>query len=198
MNKTDIEKYINDLKKKKNVRVYTPFKYFHGLHTKKEIMNRFDDILRGSKTLSSDKSAYKKFDTDNAPHKKKESRYTTLFRKRWGDGNTSLKQKSDVTGIPIDIIKRVYNKGRAAWRTGHRVGATEQQWGFARVHSFLVLGCTAFSSDFSLLKEAYERMSYRQRTRFFKQKISCPASTLDRPYFKKLGHLEVIRKWIHT
>jgi len=32
---------------------------------------------------------------------------------------------------------KVYNRGMAAWRTGHRPGTTPQQWGMARVNSFV-------------------------------------------------------------
>ena len=42
-----------------------------------------------------------------------------------------------------EIIKKVYDKGVAAWRTGHRVGAGAEQWGYARVHSFLTLAHSA-------------------------------------------------------
>ena len=42
----------------------------------------------------------------------------------------------------------------AAWRTGHRPGATEQQWGYARVHSFLLKGKTYHTTDSDLAREA--------------------------------------------
>ena len=48
----------------------------------------------------------------------------------------ALKKKSEKTGIPYGILKQVYNRGMAAWRTGHRPGTTPQQWAFARVNSF--------------------------------------------------------------
>ena len=32
-------------------------------------------------------------------------------------------------------LKRVYNKGLAAYRTGHRPGTTPNQWAMARVNS---------------------------------------------------------------
>ena len=48
----------------------------------------------------------------------------------------ALKKKSEKTGIPYGILKQVYNRGMAAWRTSHRPGTTPQQWAFARVNSF--------------------------------------------------------------
>jgi len=49
----------------------------------------------------------------------------------------SLKDKAEKTGMPFDILKQVYNRGVAAWRTGHRPGTTPEQWGHARVNSFV-------------------------------------------------------------
>jgi len=49
----------------------------------------------------------------------------------------ALKTKSEDTGVPIGLIRIVMRRGMAAWKTGHRPGATEQQWGYARVNSFL-------------------------------------------------------------
>ena len=47
-----------------------------------------------------------------------------------------LKNKADKTGIPYGILKQVYDRGMAAWKTGHRPGAGQHQWAFARVNSF--------------------------------------------------------------
>jgi hypothetical protein len=38
--------------------------------------------------------------------------------------------------MPYSILKKVYDRGMAAWKTGHRPGTTPQQWAFARVNSF--------------------------------------------------------------
>ena len=38
--------------------------------------------------------------------------------------------------MPLGILKQVFNRGMAAWKTGHRPGASQQQWGYARVNSF--------------------------------------------------------------
>jgi hypothetical protein len=45
----------------------------------------------------------------------------------------------------------------AAWRTGHRPGATQQQWGYARVSSLLLGGKTAQTTDSDLVREAIQR-----------------------------------------
>lgn len=51
-----------------------------------------------------------------------------------------LKKKSEKSGIAYSILKAVYNRGMAAWKTGHRPGTTPQQWAFARVNSFITKG----------------------------------------------------------
>lgn len=48
-----------------------------------------------------------------------------------------LVKKAEKSGMPYSILKKVYDRGMAAWRTGHRPGTTPQQWGFARVNSFV-------------------------------------------------------------
>ena len=53
------------------------------------------------------------------------------------ESNAALQKKADKSGMPLSILKKVYDRGVAAWRTGHRPGTTPQQWGLARVNSFV-------------------------------------------------------------
>ena len=48
-----------------------------------------------------------------------------------------LNKKAENSGMPLGILRKVYNRGMAAWRTGHRPGTTPQQWAMARVNSFV-------------------------------------------------------------
>jgi hypothetical protein len=52
----------------------------------------------------------------------------------------TIKKKAEQTGIPYSILKKVYDRGVAAWKTGHRPGTTPSQWGIARVNSFATKG----------------------------------------------------------
>ena len=61
-----------------------------------------------------------------------------------------LVKKSQQTGVPYGILKKSYDRGLAAWRTGHRPGTTPQQWAFARVNSMLTGG----KADPDLQKQA--------------------------------------------
>ncbi len=48
-----------------------------------------------------------------------------------------LQKKADKSGMSYSILKQVYNRGMAAWKSGHRPGASQQQWAYARVNSFI-------------------------------------------------------------
>ena len=67
---------------------------------------------------------------------------------------TALKKKAEDTGVPIGIIRAVMRRGLAAWKSGHRPGANQQQWGYARVNAFLTKGeGTWGGADSDLAKE---------------------------------------------
>lgn len=148
-----LNNYIKQLGGKSNI--YSPSKYFTGL-TKLEKKKRLERMKEGKKSHHSDPIAYRDFETDfrnNKRIKTEPSKYTNQWRKFFPDA-TSLKSKSELTGVPLNIIKKVYARGLAAWRTGHRPGANSQQWGYARVHSFLVKGKTFYTTDLKLSLEA--------------------------------------------
>ena len=56
------------------------------------------------------------------------------------DIEKALKKKAEETGVPIGIIRIIMRRGMAAWKTGHRPGAGQEQWGYARVNAFLTKG----------------------------------------------------------
>jgi hypothetical protein len=56
------------------------------------------------------------------------------------DAATALKKKAEKSGVSYGILKKVYDRGVAAWRTGHRPGTTPAQWGMARVNSYITKG----------------------------------------------------------
>ena len=53
-----------------------------------------------------------------------------------------LEDKAKKSGISYGLLKKVYDRGMAAWKTGHRPGTTPQQWAFARVNSYITKGKT--------------------------------------------------------
>jgi hypothetical protein len=128
-----------------------PTKYYKGLSKTRKI-KRSKEIAKFGALDWKNPKAYAGFQTDKGV-KTKTSNYTRRWKKRFPDA-TSLEEKSKATGVPLEYIKKSYNRGMAAWRTGHRPGATEQQWGYARVHSFLLKGKTYHTTDSDLAREA--------------------------------------------
>ena len=99
-----------------------------------------------------DPKAYKPAPGD-ARAKTKPSKHTKKFKAMFGemaehitfedymtneqDTDAALKKKADKSGMPLGILKQVFKRGVAAWKTGHRPGTTAVQWGLARVNSFV-------------------------------------------------------------
>ena len=100
---------------------------------------------------------FKKKSTKPAPGdataKTKPSTHTKKYKQMYGEWNehlsfedyiitegkadAALKKKADKSGMPLGILRQVFNRGVAAWKTGHRPGTTAVQWGLARVNSFV-------------------------------------------------------------
>lgn len=54
--------------------------------------------------------------------------------------SAGLAAKAAKSGISIGTLRKVYRRGVAAWNSGHRPGTTPQQWGMARVNSYITKG----------------------------------------------------------
>ena len=131
-----ITKKVGELRKTQG-KIYAPLKYFRGLKTLKDVETRYKKML---------KKDYSDFKTDEGV-KTRTSTYTQKFRKKYGQNIKSLPEISKATGVPLKTLQTVYNRGLAAWRTGHRPGASPQAWGYARVHSFIMKGKTYYTAD---------------------------------------------------
>jgi len=77
----------------------------------------------------------------------KPSKFTNAYHARYSKKSkkmneqiSGLKKKAEKSGISYGTLKKVYDRGMAAWRTGHRPGTTPQQWAFARVNSYITKG----------------------------------------------------------
>jgi len=149
---------------------FLPKKYYAGL-TRKQKIERKKEIKKYGAMSWKNPKAYVGFKTDKYG-KRRTSGYTAKFHKRFPDAK-SLKQKATATGVPLKYIKESYDRGLAAWRTGHRPGATPQQWGYARVHSLLVCGKTHYGPDADIVRNA--RNKSRKARKWFKQCPTPPA-----------------------
>jgi len=130
-----------------------PHKYYRGL-TRKKAAERRKEILKFGAKDWKDPSAYAGFKTDKGV-KTKPSSYTTRFRKLFPDAK-SLEEKATATGVPVKYLKECFDRGMAAWRTGHRPGASEEAWGYARTHSLLLKGKTYRTADADIARRAIE------------------------------------------
>lgn len=123
-------------------------------------------FARGASKHWHDPSAYKPAPGD-ATAKTRLSKYTKKYRARYGnlkemlriveDATKSFREKSAKSGISAGILRKVYNRGVAAWRTGHRPGTTPQQWGHARVNSFITGGKTRTTADADLWRASRKK-----------------------------------------
>jgi hypothetical protein len=132
-------------------KAYLPKKYYKGLSDKKRTQRR-REIAKYGKLSWDNPSAYVGFKTDKDVATKT-SKYTSSWQKLFPDAH-SLESKSRATGVPLKYITESYNRGMAAWRTGHRPGATQEQWGYARVHSLLLCGKTFHTADSDIVETA--------------------------------------------
>jgi len=132
-------------------KAYSPPRYFAGLSVTKKAQRR-REIAKFGALDSKEPAAYVGFKTDRGV-KTKTSSYTEQWRARFPEAK-SLVAKAKATGVPLRYIQASYNRGMAAWRTGHRPGASQQAWGYARVHSFLLRGKTFHTTDSDLAREA--------------------------------------------
>lgn len=132
--------------------------YFKGLD-KKQKDAKLSQMQRQAKMKDDDPNAYKPMagDLDKAG-KFKGSNVKSSFTKKvnrdlsenavftffeWVALNEakaadeSLKKKAKKYGMPFGILKQVFNRGMAAWKTGHRPGQSQIAWAHARVNSFV-------------------------------------------------------------
>ena len=124
--------------------MYWPLKYHRGLSTRKNAARK-RDATRRTKMSWKNPRAYTPFATDKGV-KTRRSSYTSRFHSKYPGVNT-LGEIAKATGVPKKTLETVYDRGMAAWRTGHRPGASAQAWGMARVHSFVLHGKTWRTAD---------------------------------------------------
>jgi hypothetical protein len=141
---------------------HIPEKYLAGLSAK-ERKQRIAELTEQRDRKGKGDKRYKELASDRLARKKglvKQSAYSQVAEERGiqirykgaqpdfkATARAALryyKAKGDVDEI-ADLLEQSYDKGLAAWQTGgHRPGASQRNWGDARVHSLLVGGKTAW------------------------------------------------------
>jgi hypothetical protein len=105
--------------------------------------------------LYKDWESDKKFRKRNPEIPKSEATkaYERMFSEKDSGTDTALKEKSKASGIPVSVLREVFQRGMAAWRTGHRPGVAPQQWALGRVNSFITGEGEARRADEDLWKK---------------------------------------------
>lgn len=75
-----------------------------------------------------------------------------MAEKKKSSSSKSLAAKAKASGISLATLRKVYNRGIAAWKSGHRPGTSPQQWGMARANSYITKKGGAFKADSDLRK----------------------------------------------
>jgi hypothetical protein len=105
-----------------------------------------DDFQKSDAPQFKGKSKEKRKDMAIAAFKSKEE--------SMNEANEGLKNKAEKSGMSYSILKKVYDRGLAAYKGGHRPGTTAPQWAMARVNSFITKGSGTWGkADADLAKQ---------------------------------------------
>jgi ankyrin repeat protein len=111
----------------------------------------------------------------------------------------ALKKKSEKTGVPVSYLRIIMRRGMAAWKSGHRPGAGQQQWGYARLASFLTGKSTTWGSpktspkggaDSDVAKQIIKN-GHTDGLKFFKKKVN---EESEHKYYKGLSQATIEKK----
>lgn len=120
----------------------------------KETMAKAKGSKVSSKELYADWESDKRFRKRNKRIPK--SPATKAFEDKFAEvsgTDKALENKAKKSGIPLRILRQVFKRGMAAWRSGHRPGVAPQQWALARVNSFITGKGKAREADADLWKK---------------------------------------------
>ncbi len=149
----------NRVKDNPNLPGHQPQKYYAGVSAYEQ-KRREAHFKRSSKMSTKDPDAYRPAPGDQN-RKTIPSKYTQEYKRMYGENLelyeiAGLRKKASKSGISYGTLKKVYDRGMAAWRTGHRPGTTPQQWAMARVNSYITKGKTYYTADKDLREQPEE------------------------------------------
>lgn len=140
--------HIAELIERKNPRTKKgrkfPSKYLKGLTATERAIAKYE-IDRGYEYSMDDPKAYEDWKSDIKAKarglKTLPSKWRNKFARKYGtlkDGYDFLDRISKTTGVKRKYLKKIQDKGLAAWRVGHRPGVTQMQWARGRVYAFVM------------------------------------------------------------
>lgn len=142
--------------------------YFKGL-SPSTVAARKAHWAKTSKMDTKNPAAYEPAPGD-ATAKTKVSKHTKAYHAKFGEeveleeevideeAGSALAKKAKSSGVSLSTLRTVYKRGVAAWRTGHRPGTTPQQWGMARVNSYITKGKGTYHGADKDLREEEDYM----------------------------------------
>ena len=140
-----------------------PSKYLKGLTATERAIAKYE-IDRGYEYSMDDPEAYKDWKSDIKAKarglKTLPSKWRNKFARKYGPlkkGYDFLDRMSKTTGVKRKYLKKIQDKGLAAWRVGHRPGVTPMQWARGRVYAFVMAAPSSTGPgkpDHKLAKEA--------------------------------------------
>ena len=115
------------------------------------------------------------------------------------ENKKGIQNKAKATGISYSILKKVFDRGVAAWRTGHRPGTTPSQWGFARINSFATGGKTRTTADKDLWAQHKGKKESIEESKDFEPHWMYDHKTGKKAWAKvKADHDRLNKKgWVH-
>ena len=151
------EKHAGDEGVKTKTSVHT--KRYHQMFSK-ENATKLDGRFRYNKKVTEEKDLFEEI--DNMLEDITNDLFEQMLEEKSLEG---LKKKAEKSGIPYGILKKVYDRGMAAWRTGHRPGASQEQWAYARVNSFITKGKGTWGkADADLARQVTEAKNHSWRS----------------------------------
>lgn len=170
-NKDEIIERINEYLNKYK---YAP-RYLRNLSSLEKFEKKFEIRYNYLLEKNTGVKSYDLLKSDKVKSPVKFSKYTKKWNTKYEDAKT-IKEKSKISGVPLDILKEVEKRGLAAWRGGqHRPGASQKSWAIARVNSFLTCGKTFYYPDHLLVKESIKRSP---KSKLFWKNQNCNFSKL--------------------
>ena len=124
-----------------------------------------DKIPKGAEIINLKKNRTKRKPTSNSTNKNQ-----FLNKKKQQSKSYSLKELSKISGVNLEYLQEVYNRGIGAWKTNPQSVRSKsnpskknvtlndrmsaEQWAYARVYSFLNKGKTYRTTDNDIAKKA--------------------------------------------
>lgn len=153
-----------------------PKRYLKGLKSKgkygsKTAMKKEIDKFSGKDEYKKDWDADYTDKTKSKRIETKKSDATKAYEKMFKESDDvlenidkTIENKSKETGVSKGILRQVYNRGKAAWNTGHSPGASQDQWAIGRINSFVTGEGGARKADADLWEKAKEQIKRKKES----------------------------------